>query len=283
MRKTLILAISLVFTLGITNAATKKAKSTIVLATSQGFQGPEWEKHEYTVDKDGYIVLFDGTSLNGWRGYGKNHVPERWIIEDGCLHFIGNNNPAALDKNGKQKKDRGELVFGHKFKNCIIEIEWKISKGGNSGIFYMAQETTNPNGKLLPIYYSCPEYQVLDNENHPDAKLGKDNNRKSASLYDMIPAKPQNAKPYGEWNKAKIVINNGKVTHYQNGVEVLSYNLWTPEWTQLLQGCKFSEKSIPEAFNLLNNCGGKNHEGLIGLQDHNDDVWYRNIRVKVLK
>lgn len=283
MKKIILLAVSLVLTLGTVNAASKKANNTVTLGTSQGFQGPEWENHDYAVDKNGYIVLFDGTSLNGWRGYGKNHIPQRWEIEDGCLHFIGDKNPKALDKNGKQKKDRGDLVFGHKFKNCIIEMEWKISKGGNSGIFYLAQETTDPNGKLQSIYYSCPEYQVLDNVNHPDAKLGKDQNRQAASLYDMIPAKPQNAKPYGEWNKAKIVIENGKITHFQNGVEVLSYNLWTPEWTEMLQQSKFSEKERPAAFKLLNNCGGKNHEGLIGLQDHHDDVWYRNIRVKVLK
>ena len=133
-----------------------------------------------------------------------------------------------------------------------------------------------------PIFISAPEYQVLDNENHPDAKLGKDNNRKAASLYDMIPAKPQNANPYGEWNKAKIVVKDGVVSHYQNDVKVLEYSLWTKEWTDLLQESKFSEKAWPQAFILLNDCGGVLHSGYIGLQDHGDDVWYRNIRVKVL-
>jgi hypothetical protein len=99
----------------------------------------------------------------------------------------------------------------------------------------------------------------------------------------MIPAKPQNANPWGQWNKVKIVVKDGRVEHWQNDVLVLSYELWTPEWTQMLQQSKFSEKAWPAAFQLLNNCGGDKHEGLIGMQDHGDEVWYRNIRVKVLK
>ena len=131
-------------------------------------------------------------------------------------------------------------------------------------------------------YISSPEYQVLDNENHPDAKLGVDGNRKSASLYDMIPAVPQNAKPFGEWNKAKIMVYKGTVVHGQNGQNVVEYHLWTPQWTEMLENSKFSSQKWPLAFELLNNCGGENHEGYIGLQDHGDDVWFRNIRVKVL-
>jgi len=123
---------------------------------------------------------------------------------------------------------------------------------------------------------------VLDNANHPDAMLGIDGNRQSASLYDMIPAKPQNQKPYGEWNTAKIMVYKGTVVHGQNGANVVEYHLWTPQWTDMLQASKFSQEKWPLAFELLNNCGGENHEGYIGLQDHGDDVWYRNIRVKVL-
>ena len=122
----------------------------------------------------------------------------------------------------------------------------------------------------------------MDNANHPDAKLGKDNNRQSASLYDMIPAVPQNSKPFGEWNKAKIMVYKGTVVHGQNDENVLEYHLWTKQWTDMLQASKFSEEKWPLAFELLNNCGGDNHEGFIGLQDHGDDVWFRNIRVKVL-
>jgi len=218
------------------------------------------------------IVLFDGTSLEGWRGYNKDHVPSRWTIEDGCLKFTGSGGGEA------QTGEGGDIIYAaQKFKNFELELEWKVSKGGNSGIFYLAQETAGP------IYISAPECQVLDNENHPDAKLGIDGNRQSSSLYDMIPAKPQNSKPAGEWNKVKILCYKGTVVHYQNDVPVVEYHLWTPQWTEMLQKSKFSEEKWPDAFKLLNNCGGENHEGYIGFQDHGDDVWFRNIKVKVLE
>ena len=112
--------------------------------------------------------------------------------------------------------------------------------------------------------------------------MGVNGNRKSTSLYDMIPANPQNAKPYGEWNKVKIRVEKGTVTHYQNGVQVLQYKLWTPEWIEMLQKSKFAEDKWPSAFRLLKNCGGAEKKGLIGMQDHGNDVWFRNIRVKLL-
>lgn len=261
-------------------------------------QNPEVDLSTLKVDKDGYYVLFDGTSLDGWRGYGKDHIPSKWNLKDGALHF-----------NGRGEGEGGDIIFAHRFQNFEFEVEWKISEGGNSGIFYLGQETatfeparedvqtfegngvkavvtTWKNAKAVyqPIYISCPECQVLDNERHPDAKLGAVLGiRQSTSLYDMIPAKPQNANPAGEWNKVKIVVRNGKVTHYQNGVKVLSYKLWGEEWINLLQSSKFSEKNWPLAFELLKNCGGDGHKGYFGFQDHGDEVWYRNIRVKVLK
>ena len=170
----------------------------------------------------------------------------------------------------------------HKFQNFVFEMEWKVSEGGNSGIFYLAQEVKKENGKYAPIYLSSPECQVLDNVKHPDAMLGKDGNRQSSSLYDMIPAKPQNSNPAGEWNKVRIMVYKGTVVHTQNDVNVVEYHLWTPEWTEMLQASKFSAEKWPLGFELLNNCGGENREGYIGIQDHGDDVWYRNIRVKVL-
>ena len=145
-------------------------------------------------------------------------------------------------------------------------------------MFYLAQEIEGQ-----PIYISAPEFQILDNINHIDANMGKDGNRQSASLYDMIPAKPQNAKAIGEWNTSKIIVYKGTVVHQQNGENVVEYHLWTPQWTEMLQASKFSETAWPLAFELLNNCGGENHEGYIGFQDHGDDVWFRNIKVKVLE
>ena len=265
----------------------KKAKTAEAEAETKA--SPEYtviEKEQvdlasFPKDKDGYYVIFDGKTFNGWRGYGKDHVPSRWTIDDGAIKFNGSGGGEA------QTSEGGDLIFAHKFENFELEMEWMVSKGGNSGIFYLAQEvaTTDENGgqRIEPIYISCPEYQVLDNENHPDAKLGVDGNRKSASLYDMIPANPQNSKPYGEWNKAKIMVYKGTVVHGQNDTNVLEYHLWTPQWTDMLQKSKFSEEKWPLAFVLLNNCGGENHEGYIGMQDHGDDVWFRNVRVKGLE
>lgn len=233
------------------------------------------------VDKDGYIVLFDGKTLKGWRGYGMDEAPKSWTVEDGAIKLKGSGTGEAQVEGG------GDLIFAAKFKNFELELEYKISEGGNSGIFYLAQEvTTKENGKdvYLPIWQSASEYQVLDNAKHPDAKLGVDGNRQAASLYDMIPAKPQNAKSAGEWNKAKIMVYKGTVIHGQNGANVVEYHLWTPKWTEMLQASKFKEGGeFPIAYELLNNMGGKNHEGYIGLQDHGDDVSYRNIRIKVLE
>ncbi len=232
-------------------------------------------------DADGYYVIFNGKDFTGWRAYGKDYIPSRWSVEDGCIKFAGSGGGEA------QTGEGGDIIFAHKFKNFVFEFEWKVSKGGNSGVFYLAQEvkTTDENGeeRWEPIYISSPEYQILDNANHPDALLGKDNNRQSASLYDMIPAKPQNQNPYGEWNKGKILVYKGTVVHGQNDENVVEYHLWTQQWTDMLQASKFSQENWPLAFELLNNCGGENHEGYLGFQDHGDDVWYRNIRVKVLE
>ena len=247
---------------------------TVTIVCSQGFQGPElWDRHELSVDKKGFITIFDGQTFAGWRGYGKTYMPSKWKVQDGAIFF-----------DSKAKGEGGDIIFAHQFgPNFEFEMEWKIAEGGNSGIFYLAREVANADRSgLEPIYISAPECQVLDNERHPDAKLGKDGNRMSTSLYDMIPAKPQNAKPAGQWNKVRVRVKDGHVQHFQNDVEVLSYDLWTPEWTALLQDSKFSEKAWPTAFDLLNNCGGPDHKGFIGMQDHGDDVWFRNIKVKEL-
>ena len=243
-------------------------------------ENPQVDLAGFPVDDEGYTVIFDGTSLNGWRGYGKDHVPARWTIEDGCLKFTG------TGAGESQSGDGGDIIFTKKFKNFEMKFDWKISKGGNSGVFFLAQEVTTKKEdgtvQYEPIYISAPEYQILDNANHPDAKLGKDNNRQSASLYDMIPAVPQNQNPFGEWNTGSIMVYQGTVVHGQNGENVVEYHLWPPQWTELLQASKFSQEKWPLAFELLNNLGGENHEGYIGFQDHGNDVWYRNIRVKVL-
>ena len=147
------------------NADGAQAQTENAMPEYRVLDNPQVNLDEFTKDKDGYYVIFDGKSMKGWRGYGKENVPARWVIEDGCLKFNGSGGGEA------QVADGGDLIFSHKFKNFELEFEWKISKGGNSGILYLAQEVMSKdkdgNEVLEPIYISAPEYQLLDNENHP--------------------------------------------------------------------------------------------------------------------
>jgi hypothetical protein len=210
-------------------------------------------------DNEGFVALFDGKSLDGWRGYKKDHLPSKWKVENGIIHF----DPTA-------EGDGGDIIYEKPFANFDLKIEWKISEGGNSGIFYLGKEVDS----LKEIYETAPEYQVLDNARHPDAKLGKNGNRQSGSLYDLIPAIPQNFRGAGEWNQAEIIHKDGHVIHKQNGVKVVEYQTGTPEWNELVAGSKFPALN-PDWANLAT-------EGYIGLQDHGNDVWYRNILIKEL-
>lgn len=221
---------------------------------------------EEATQEDEWITLFNGTDFTGWRGYNRADMPAAWTIEDGAIKING----SGMGEAGA--KDGGDIIYDRKFKNFELTFEWKVAEGSNSGVFYLAQEI---EGKQ--IYMSAPEYQILDNERHPDAKLGKDGNRQSASLYDLVPAVPQNAKPAGEWNTAGILVYKGTVVHSQNDENVLEYHLWTDAWKEMVSGSKF--KDWPEFLNA----GGENQEGYIGLQDHGDDVWYRNIKIKILE
>ena len=212
--------------------------------------------------KDGWQLLFDGKTSKGWRGYKKDHFPNGWVIENGTIQCLGSGRGEAGAKEG------GDIIYDKEFQNFELTLEWKISEGGNSGIFYLGEE------KLDYIWKTAPEMQVLDNEKHPDAKLGKDGNRQAGSLYDLIPAKPQNAKPVGEWNKIEIIVYKGTVVHKMNGEIVLEYHLWTPEWKEMVAKSKFPK--------LNKDWVDVASKGYIGLQDHGDDVWYRNIKIKEL-
>ena len=212
--------------------------------------------------KTGWVLLFDGKTSNGWRGYNKTNFPSDWNIEDGTIHLKGSGNGEAGSVNG------GDLIYDKKFKNFHLKLEWKISEGGNSGIFYLAQEIPGKE-----IWRTAPEFQLLDNDRHPDAMLGKDGNRQAGSLYDLIPANPQNTKPAGEWNSAEILVYQGTVIHFQNGQKILEYHLWTPEWNELVKNSKFPTYN-PDWAKVAK-------EGYIGLQDHGNDVWVRNIRIQV--
>jgi len=211
-----------------------------------------------------WTVLFDGSSAAGWRNYNKTTFPSTgWSIVDGTLFCHGSGK-------GEAGGGGGDIVYDKKFANFHLKLEWKISEGGNSGIFYLAKE----GPEYSSIWMTAPEMQVLDNERHPDAQAGVNGNRKAGSLYDLIPAVPQNAKPAGEWNSVEIKVYKGSVWHIMNGKTVLEYHLWTPEWNKLVAESKFPTYN-PDWANVAT-------EGYIGLQDHGDDVWYRNITIREL-
>jgi hypothetical protein len=246
----------------------KLFNSLLVIALTLSFVacGPGKDKKNAankSAEPEVWTTLFDGTSTEGWRNYNKATFPETgWEIVDGTLHCIGSGRGEAGGKGG-------DIIYDKKYSNFDLKLEWKISEGGNSGIFYLAQEVPD-----WEIYRTAPEMQVLDNERHPDAEAGKDGNRKAGSLYDLIPAVPQNARPAGEWNTAEIKVYKGSVWHIQNGETVLEYHLWTPEWDTLVAGSKFPALN-PDWAKVAT-------EGFIGLQDHGDDVWYRNIQIREL-
>lgn len=209
--------------------------------------------------QEGWQLLFNGESPDGWRGYNDAAFPDSgWVIEDQALRCIGSGQ-------GEAGGAGGDIVYDQKFKDFHLKLEWKISKGGNSGIFYLAKEVEDQ-----PIWQSAPEMQVLDNERHIDAKLG--DSRMAGALYDLIAPEPQNTKPAGEWNQVEIMVYQGTVVHRMNGEKILEYHLGTDKWKEMVKKSKFSEY---EDF-------GKYREGYIGLQDHGNDVWFRNIKLKKL-
>ncbi len=210
--------------------------------------------------EEGWVLLFDGETSNGWIGNNKDHFPTNWKIVDGTLHCQGSGAGEAGAKDG------GDILTTKEFSNFRLKLEWKISPGGNSGIFYLGKETEG-----WPIYKTAPEMQVLDNEKHPDARAGKDGNRKAGSLYDLIPAVPQNVRPVGEWNEVEIEVFKGSVWHRQNGKTVVEYHLWTDDWNTMVKDSKFPGLN-PDWANIAK-------KGVIALQDHGDDVWFRNIKI----
>lgn len=228
---------------------------------------PEIDLNEFKKDKKGYYSIFDGTDFKGWRSYGQSYLSDKWVLDNGTMKF-----------DSQKEGLGGDIIFTHQFDNFELDLEWKISKGGNSGVFYLIQEIPG-----LPVAASSPEAQILDNDNHQDSEKGKDGNRKAGSLYDLIPAVPQNTKSAGEWNHITIRVLNGHVEHIQNGEKILEYNLWTQEWIELLSDSKFSIDEWTDGFYLLSNAGGNERKGYIGFQDHGDDVWFRNIRIKKIR
>jgi hypothetical protein len=213
---------------------------------------------------NGWKLLFNGQNSDGWKGAYKETFPESgWSVNDGLLTI------AATD--GSESTNAGDIVTKEQFSAFDLTFEFRLSEGANSGLKYFVTLSEGNKGSAIGL-----EYQVLDDENHPDAKMGIAGNRTLASLYDLIKADktPRFVKPIGEWNKGRVVVTpENNVTHYLNGVKVLEYVRGSQEFRDLVAISKYAKW---ENF-------GEAPEGHILLQDHGNDVSFKNIKIKTLK
>jgi hypothetical protein len=218
--------------------------------------------------QQGWKLLWDGSTNAGWRGIKSDHFPEKgWTIQDGIL---------KVEKSGgAESANGGDIVTKKLYGNFMLEVDFRITEGANSGIKYFVNTELN-KGEGSAI--GC-EFQILDDVNHPDAKLGIKGDRTLGSLYDLIPADAQYYNPdlpvvkyfngIGKWNRARIVVNGSKVEHYLNGCKIVEYERGTQEWRALVACSKY--KDWP-AF-------GEYREGNILLQDHGDEVSFCNVKI----
>lgn len=212
--------------------------------------------------KEGWALLWDGKTTNGWRGAKISNFPEKgWVIDNGILK--------VLKSGGGESTNGGDIVTTRKYKNFILSVDFKITEGANSGVKYFVNPDLN-KGEGSAI--GC-EFQILDDDKHPDAKLGVRGNRKLGSLYDLIPA-PEN-KPFNkkDFNTAVVVVKDNKVEHWLNGVKILEYERNNDMWKALVNYSKY--RDWPNFGNAA--------EGNILLQDHGDEVWFKNVKIKELK
>jgi len=232
--------------------------------------------HTLTEDevKEGWKLLFDGKSTNGWHTYNKpGTIGKKWVARDGALVFEGRERFEFFVAGRKieigevdKVEDGGEdIVSDEAFDNFELHLEWKISKGGNNGIFYMVKESEADD----EVWKTSPEMQVMDNEGHKDGLIYK---HRAGDLYDLIPADPVRVKPFGNWNKVKIIKNDGKVEQWLNGTKVVSFDINSEEWKELVSKSKFAE------YKEFATPG----PGRIGFQDHDNLVYYKNIKIKEL-
>ena len=220
------------------NTETAAAEST---ATETASEESSWQS------------LFDGSTLNGWHNYLADTIGAGWTVEDGAI---------TLDPT---KEKGGDILTDKTYENFELELEWKISECGNSGIFFNVNESPD----FEKTYHTGPEMQVLDNTCHPDAKI---ETHRAGDLYDMIACSEETVLPAGQWNKVRLIVDHGKAEHWLNGKKVVTYEMFNDGWNEMIANSKFSEW---EGF-------GQSRRGHIALQDHSDKVWFRNIRIREL-
>jgi hypothetical protein len=231
--------------------------------------------------EDGWRLLFDGKSLDGWRGLGYAGIPTaHWTVEDGAIRKIANEKvPAGPD--GKRPSG-GDLMTVATFKDFELEWDWKMSPAGNSGLKYNVSEELSggqPSNVLRPatgkpgVSHSAIgfEYQMIDDDRHSDGKLPT---HRSGALYDLItPDARKELKPIGEWNHSRVVFNGAHGEHWLNGIKVVEYELGSSALDSAFAASKFH--SMPWYL--------KRRTGHIVLQDHGDDVWIRSMKIRELK
>lgn len=205
---------------------------------------------------EGWKLLFDGKTLDGWRDYNGDSLTAPWIVEDGCIRAKGSGSDAS-----------GYIVTDTIYENFELVWDWKIAKGGNSGMLYHVVE----NPKFKVPYVTGPEYQLIDDFGFPEPL---EDWQKTAADYAMhVPDTSKTIiKPAGEWNTSKIVFDNGHVEHWLNGEKVVEFEAWTDDWFEKKNSGKW--KDAPEY--------GLAHKGVICLQDHGSAAWFRNIKIKEL-
>lgn len=214
--------------------------------------------------KQGYQLLWDGKSTAGWKGANTESFPGKgWEIKDGELH--------VLSSVGAESQNGGDIVTTSEYSAFVLQFDFKLSEGANSGVKYFVTGKENTSGSAIGL-----EYQVLDDAKHPDAKMGSIGNRTLASLYDLIPSiqHPNSKRPVGEWNKGMLVVYpDNRIEHWLNGIKVVEYQRGTPYFYALVARSKYEK--WPNF--------GMAEKGRILLQDHGDHVVFRSIKIKVLK
>ena len=211
--------------------------------------------------RNGWILLFDGKSTTGWRGAYRDEFPAQgWKIEGGEL--------IVVKSDGREARNGGDIITKEKYDNYELTLDAKLTPGANSGVKYFVTERLPKSpGSAIGL-----EFQILDDDLHPDAKMGKNGNRTIGSLYDLIPAHSKNTRSIGEWNQVRIISKNNKVEHWLNGSKVVEYERGSPAFRALVAESKYKNF---EGF-------GEATEGHLLLQDHGDEVHYRNIKLRKL-